>query len=103
MTQAAPAAKPLATPTALAFSTIALPIGALAVAVAVYLPPHFSAHLGVPLSVVGLAFATVRLLDLGVDPVLGLAMDRTRTRLGRYRVWMLLGGPILMAAVYALF
>ena len=103
MTQAAPAARPLAMPTALAFSTIALPLGALAVAVAVYLPPHFSAHLGVPLSIVGLAFATVRMLDLGVDPVLGLVMDRTRTRLGRYRVWILIGGPILMAAVYALF
>ena len=65
MTQAAPAARPLATPTALAFSTIALPLGALAVAVAVYLPPHFSAHLGVPLATVGLAFATVLTL-LGV-------------------------------------
>lgn len=103
MTKAAPAAAPLAMPTALAFSTIALPLGALAVAVSVYLPPHFSAHLGVPLSVVGLAFATVRMLDLGVDPVLGLVMDRTRTRLGRYRPWILVGGPILMAAVFALF
>jgi Na+/melibiose symporter-like transporter len=103
VTQAAPAARPLATPTALAFSTIALPLGALAVAVAVYLPPHFSAHLGVPLATVGLAFATVRMLDLGVDPVLGLVMDRTRTRIGRYRVWIMIGGPILMAAVYALF
>lgn len=88
---------------ALSFSTVALPLGALAVAVSVYIPPYFAAHLGVSLSAIGAAFAIVRLLDIGVDPVLGLVMDRTRTRIGRYRVWILIGGPILMAAVYALF
>ena len=87
----------------LSFSTVALPLGALAVAVAVYLPPFFAAHLGVSLTVIGAAWATVRLLDIGVDPVLGLVMDRTRTPIGRYRVWMMIGGPILMIAVYALF
>jgi Na+/melibiose symporter-like transporter len=88
---------------ALSFSSLALPLGALAVAVTVYLPPYFAAHLGVPLVAIGAAFATVRMLDIGVDPVLGLVMDRTRTRIGRYRVWVLIGAPILMAAVYALF
>lgn len=87
----------------LSFSTVALPLGALAVAVAVYLPPYFAAHLGVSLTVIGTAWAVVRLLDIGVDPVLGLIMDRTRTKIGRYRVWMMIGGPILMIAVYALF
>lgn len=87
----------------LSFSILALPLGALAVAVAVYIPPYFAAHLGVNLAAIGAAFAIVRLLDIGVDPVLGLVMDRTRTKLGRYRVWIMLGGPILMAAVYALF
>lgn len=87
----------------LSFSTLALPLGALAVAVAVYIPPYFAAHLGVNLAAIGAAFAIVRLLDIGVDPVLGLVMDRTRTKFGRYRVWVMIGGPILMAAVYALF
>lgn len=87
----------------LSFSTVALPLGALAVAVSVYLPPYFASHLGVSLTVIGAAWAIVRLLDIGVDPVLGLVMDRTRTPIGRYRVWMMIGGPILMIAVYALF
>ena len=69
----------------------------------VYIPPFFASHLGVNLTLIGVAFFVVRMLDLGVDPVLGLVMDRTRTRFGRYRVWVLIGGPILMAAVYALF
>jgi Na+/melibiose symporter-like transporter len=87
----------------LSFSTVALPLGALAVAVAVYLPPYFASHLGVSLTVIGTAWAIVRLLDIGVDPVLGLVMDRTRTPIGRYRVWMMIGGPILMISVYAMF
>ena len=105
MTKHAPAngPRPLSTPTALSFSTLAFPLGALAVAVSVYIPPFFASHLGVNLTLIGVAFFVVRMLDLGVDPVLGLVMDRTRTRFGRYRVWVLIGGPILMAAVYALF
>ncbi|MCC7266369.1 MAG: MFS transporter, partial [Caulobacteraceae bacterium] len=104
MSTAATADQPgLPAPMVAAFSTLALPLGALAVAVSVYLPPYFAANLGVNLAAIGAAFAIVRLLDIGVDPILGLVMDRTRTPLGRYRVWVLIGGPILMAAVYALF
>jgi GPH family glycoside/pentoside/hexuronide:cation symporter len=87
----------------LSFSAVALPLGALAVAVAVYLPPYFASHLGVSLTVIGAAWAVVRLLDILVDPVLGLVMDRTRTRFGRYRVWLVIGAPVLMIATYALF
>ena len=34
---------------------------------------------------------------------LGVIMDRTKTRFGRYRFWMAVGTPILMVSVYALF
>nr|QQZ50420.1 MFS transporter [Phenylobacterium glaciei] len=81
----------LSLPTILGFSLSNLPLGALAVAVSVYLPPYFASHLGVSLAVVGSTWMIVRLLDIGVDPVLGLVMDRTRTRIGRYRFWMIVG------------
>ncbi|WP_421933862.1 MFS transporter [Phenylobacterium sp.] len=103
MNQGASGSSRLGLPTILGFSLSNLPLGALAVAVAVYLPPYFASHLGVSLTVVGSAWAIVRLLDIGVDPVLGLVMDRTRTRIGRYRFWMIIGAPILMLATYALF
>ena len=103
MNQGASGSSRLGLPTILGFSLSNLPLGALAVAVAVYLPPYFASHLGVSLAVVGGAWTTVRLLDIGVDPVLGVIMDRTRTRLGRYRFWMLLGSPVLMISVFALF
>jgi Na+/melibiose symporter-like transporter len=87
----------------MAFSSLSLPLGALAVAIAVYLPPYFASHLGVSLTVVGGAWALVRILDLFVDPALGMVMDRTRTPFGRYRVWTVVGAPILMISLYALF
>jgi Na+/melibiose symporter-like transporter len=51
---------------------------------------------------VGSAFALVRAIDIPLDPVLGLVMDRTRSRLGRYRLWACAGPPVLMGALYML-
>src|SRR5690348_11328297 len=85
------------------FSVATFPVSALGVALFVYLPPYLAGHLGVPLATIGLAWATVRLVDLFVDPVLGHAMDRTRTPFGRYRAWLAAGVPVLMLAVYMLF
>ena len=88
---------------AIVFALATLPLTGVDIALLIYLPPHLSGHLGIPLSVVGGAWATVRLLDVIVDPVLGVVMDATRTRFGRYRPWMVAGAPILMAATWMLF
>ncbi|MGH6996560.1 MAG: MFS transporter [Phenylobacterium sp.] len=90
-------------PVVMAFSSTALPIAAIGLVMAVYLPRFFAGQLGLSLAAVGVAFTVVRLIDLAIDPLLGMAMDRTRTRLGRYRPWLLAGGPIVMLAAYMLF
>lgn len=87
----------------LTFALANLPLAGLTVAISIYLPRHFAAHVGVSLAAVGSAFALVRLIDISVDLVLGLAMDRTRTPFGRYRAWMVAGVPVLMLATYKLF
>jgi Na+/melibiose symporter-like transporter len=96
-------AKPLSLWGILAFACTSLPVSGLAVAISVQLPRYFASHLGISLVVVGGAFATVRFIDIWLDPMIGLAMDRTRTAWGRYRLWMVAGAPILMAALYMLF
>lgn len=103
MPTASPAARALTLPRVLLFSAAGMPVAAIATAIAIYLPRHFASHVGISLAAVGGAFAIVRLLDISVDLLLGLAMDRTRTALGRYRVWMLGGIPIVLLAVYMLF
>lgn len=85
------------------FAATSFPLQAIIIAVAVYLPQHFATNLGLELATVGATFALVRLIDIPLDPLLGVAMDRTRSRFGRYRIWLVLGVPVLMAAIYALF
>ncbi|WP_421932650.1 MFS transporter [Phenylobacterium sp.] len=105
MTQAQTAASSgrLSLATILAFACTSLPLSALAIAISVYLPRYFASHIGVELAVVGAVFATVRAIDIPLDPALGMLMDRTRTRWGRYRVWTVIGAPILMLALLMLF
>jgi glycoside/pentoside/hexuronide:cation symporter, GPH family len=95
--------KPMSLAAILAFAGTSLPVAGLSIAISVQLPRYFASHLGVSLAVVAAAFGTVRAIDIWLDPMLGLGMDRTRTRFGRYRVWMIAGAPILMFALYKLF
>jgi glycoside/pentoside/hexuronide:cation symporter, GPH family len=87
---------------ALTFACAYMPFAALQLSVAVQLPPFFATQLGLGLAA-GAAFGIVRLIDIPVDPALGLFMDKTSTPLGRYRPWMMAGAPILMLALYMLY
>lgn len=86
----------------LTFACCYLPFSALNLSVAVQVPNYFARHIGLGLAVGGV-FGLIRLIDIPLDPFLGLVMDRTRTPLGRYRPWMMLGAPILMLAIYMLY
>jgi len=99
----APSGHSISLPRLIAFSLPGLPIGALAAALSVYLPKYYASHLGLSLAAVGIAFMAVRLGDMLFDPFIGVLMDRTRTTLGRYRVWLLCGAPLLGVPVYMLF
>ncbi|HEX6374650.1 MAG TPA: MFS transporter [Allosphingosinicella sp.] len=86
-----------------AFAGPGLPIGAVGLPMIVYLPPYYAGTLGLDLAAVGLVFFLVRAIDLPLDPLLGHWMDRTRSRLGRYRPWLLAGGLTLAAGVWCVF
>ncbi len=87
----------------LAFVGPCLPLAAIGLPMVVHLPTYYVRGLGLPLSAVGLAFTFVRVIDIGFDPLLGGWMDRTRTRLGRFRLWLALSAPLLMLAAWMLF
>ena len=86
-----------------AFAGPCVPIGAVGLPMIVYLPPYYAGTLGLDLAAVGLVFFLVRAIDLPLDPLLGHWMDRTRSRLGRYRPWLLAGGLTLAAGVWCVF
>lgn len=78
------------------FAGISLPL-------LIFLPAFYVGERGLPVAAVGAAFAIVRLLDIGFDPLIGAAMDRTRSRFGRFKLWMALGTPLLLVSVWSLF
>jgi len=85
------------------FALPCLGLAGIGLPLQVYLPPYYSADLGLNLSAVGVAFMVVRLLDIGIDPALGILMDRTRLRFGRFKTWLSAGVPLLMLACVVLF
>ena len=85
------------------FALPCLGLAGIGLPLQVYLPPYYSADLGLNLSAVGVAFMVVRLFDIGIDPALGILMDRTRLPFGRFKTWLSAGVPLLMLASVVLF
>ena len=96
---AGPASGKVPLPTVFAFGMPGMPIAGLLLILAVYVPRYY-AGLGVDFAVVAFAILVVRILDVFLDPLLALIMDRTRTPIGRYRPWLLAGAPVAMVGIY---
>ena len=86
-------------PTLFAFALPGLPLAAMVVVFGVYLP-RFYVGLGIDFLAVAGAIATVRFIDMWFDPIIGMVMDRTKTPLGRYRPWLLVGAPVAMLGTW---
>ena len=69
----------------------------------VYLPAFYAEEVGLGLTTVGIVLFSARLLDTFTDPVIGELGDRTRTRFGRRRPWMVAACPLLIVASLMLF
>ena len=87
----------------LAFSLPSLPLAALGLPLVVQLPPHYAQNLGLDVGLVGLVFMLARVADIGIDVGIGLAMDQTRTKIGRFSPWLLAATPVIMLGVWFLF
>ncbi len=85
------------------FASASMPVTALVIPLTVYLPNYFASHIGLSLGAVGLAFSIVRFIDIGFDPIIGIAINAVKTPFGRYRPWMLAGAPLLMLGAYMMF
>ena len=86
-----------------AYGALGLPLAALNLPLYVYLPAFYAADIGLGLTTVGLVLFCARLLDTLTDPLIGELGDRTRTRFGRRRPWMVAACPLLIVATFMLF
>ena len=85
------------------FALASMPVSALGIPLTVYLPNYYASHIGISLTAVGFAFSIVRLIDIAFDPAIGVAINATESKYGRFRPWMVAGAPLLMIAAYMLF
>ncbi len=86
-----------------AYALPGLPIAALGLPLAVHLPNFYAVDVGLGYAAVGTIFGLARFLDVFLDPIMGVVSDRTRTRWGRRRIWMVLSIPIMIAAAVLVF
>ena len=89
--------------TKLAYAAPSVGFAGISLPLLIYLPTFYATQRAVPIAAVGAAFLIIRLLDIGFDPIVGALMDRTNAKIGRFKLWMAAGTPLLLLAVWGLF
>lgn len=69
----------------------------------VFLPTFYARDVGLGLAATGAALFTIRLIDVISDPVAGLLSDGSRSRWGRRKPWIVIGGVAAGFGLIALF
>lgn len=85
------------------YGTVGIPMAAIGLPFAVFMPHYYATELGIGLEVVGLIFMVVRFWDMATDPIMGVLVDKYPSRLGRIRHWLLASVPVLVLAGFALY
>ena len=68
-----------------------------------FLMYYYTDVAGVPAAFVGTLFLVVRMIDAVSDPVMGMIVDNTRSRFGKFRPWNVFGTVVNSLAFLALF
>ncbi len=75
---------------------------AMIIPILIHMPKFYADVVLVPLGYLAIAIAAARSLDAISDPIMGWISDRTRTRLGRRRPYLLAATPLCAIAFWAL-
>lgn len=93
----------LSTGQLLAYAAPTVALQAMLVPLYNFLPPvYYSAEVGMVALTVATIFAIGRFWEAIVDPLVGALSDRTKSRFGRRRVWMVVGTPIALVSAWFL-
>jgi glycoside/pentoside/hexuronide:cation symporter, GPH family len=86
-----------------AYGGLAMPLAMIGLPLQIYLAPFYAGELGLSLAMLGTAMLLGRFSDIITDPLIGMLSDRWRPAIGRRRVWVLIGVPMLALSVWMLF
>ncbi len=68
-----------------------------------YLMFFYTEMAGVSPALVGTLFFITRFIDAVTDPIMGMIADRTKSKLGKYRPWLILSAPLVGFSLVLLF
>ncbi len=87
----------------LAYAAPAFALAVVGIPVYIYLPKFYADTIGIDITLLGYILLGARIFDAATDPVIGLISDRTDTRFGRRRPYILLGSFFVVASLIFLF
>jgi len=90
----------LTIPTLFSYGISDFPIMLASMPMMLYLNVFYAGQIGLDLVDLGNMLLFARVFDLITDPLVGYLSDRTRTRWGRRRPWMVASLPFLMIGLY---
>ena len=102
---ASPAAThhPLTRTAKLLYSLPQLPVMMVILPMIMFLPEFYTGQLQLDLAVFANVLFAVSVFDIVTDPLIGYLSDKTRTKYGRRRPWIVAGVPLMMLGIYMLF
>ena len=89
--------------TMLAYGSLGFPIAILGYPMTLFLHPYYAGELGLGLAAISTVLLVSRMTDFITDPVMGWISDRTQSRFGRRRPYIVLGLPVMLLGIYKLF
>lgn len=89
--------------TKLLYSLPQLPLMMVILPMIMFLPEYYTGTLKLDLAVYANVLLVVSIFDIVTDPLIGYLSDKTRTRYGRRRPWVVAGVPLMMLGIYMLF
>jgi Na+/melibiose symporter-like transporter len=66
------------------------------------IPTFYARATGLSLELIGVVILASRLVDAVTDPMMGYLADRTETRWGRRKHWLVVGAPVFMVGIFML-
>lgn len=71
--------------------------------VAGFLMYYYNTVLGISATIVGVLFMAARVFDAFNDPIMGVVIDKTRSPIGKFRPWLLVGTATNAVVLYFMF
>lgn len=71
--------------------------------VAGFLMYYYNTVLGISATYIGVLFMSARVFDAFNDPIMGVVVEKTKSRLGKFRPWLIVGTLLNAGVLYAMF